>query len=50
VIFRGELLTKRAKMGLFILWEQDVGLAKIMREACLFVQKGRVTRPKFSGM
>jgi len=29
-------------MGLFILLKWDVGLAKLMRVSCMFVQKGEV--------
>jgi len=43
VVLREELITKRVKMGLFILLLQDVGLAMITREGSLFVPKERVT-------
>jgi len=35
--FRGELLTKVVKLGLFILLKQDIGQVKIMRACCGFV-------------
>jgi len=44
-VFRGELLTKRVKMSLFILLKQDVGLPKIMRERveCLYKKEAYLT-------
>jgi len=46
-----ELLTKRVKMGLFILLKVDVELAKIMRVSSLFVQKKEMfTWLEFFGM
>jgi len=36
-----EFLSKRVKMGLFILLKQDVGIATLMGESHLFVQKRR---------
>jgi len=41
VVFGEELSTKRVKMGLFTLSEQDVGWAKIMSESYMFVKKKR---------
>jgi len=39
VVLGKEPSTKRVKMRHFILLKQDVGLAMIMREGCLYVHK-----------
>jgi len=41
VVFEEELLTKKVKTGLFIFLKRDGGLAKIMDNIRLFVQKKR---------
>jgi len=42
VVLVEEVSTQRVQMGLFIFLEKDLGLAKILRESCLFDKKDRV--------